>query len=193
MTPELQLVRGQSGNQTGGRPNLVLVPPTGRVRLGERKMLRHKRSQDFIEILAWSTVVAVVAMFLVDGAISKITDIPTAMSAISRLTALVATDLLLIHMLLVARVPWIDRLYGQDRATVAHKKLGKPILYLVIVHFLASTIGYAILDGKNVINEFMVLLTSVQDMLTAIISLALMIVVVVSSIKIARKKLSYEA
>jgi hypothetical protein len=193
MTPELQLVQGQSGKQTGGRPNLVLVPPTGRVRLGERKMLRHKRSQDFIEILAWSTVVAVVAMFLVDGAISKITDIPTAMSAISRLTALVATDLLLIHMLLVARVPWIDRLYGQDRATVAHKKLGKPILYLVIVHFLASTIGYAILDGKNVIDEFMVLLTSVQDMLTAIISLALMIVVVVSSIKIARKKLSYEA
>lgn len=193
MTPELRLIQGDAGQPVQARPPLVLVPPTGRVRLGERKILRLKRSQDFVEILAWSTVVAVVAMFLADGAVSQITDIATGLSALSRLTALLATDLLLIHMLLVARVPWIDRLYGHDRATVAHKKLGKPILYLAVAHFLASTIGYSITDGKNVIDEFMFLLTNVPDMITASLGLLLMIVVVVSSIKIARKKLSYEA
>ena len=193
MTAELRLIQGEAGASAAVRPPLVLVPPTTRVRLGERKMLRLKRSQDFVEILAWSTVVAVVAMFLIDGAIAQITDVASGLGALSRLTALVATDLLLIHMLLIARVPWIDRLYGHDRATEAHKKLGKPILYLVVAHFLASTIGYAITDGKNVIDEFMFLLTSVPDMLTAIASLVLMVVVVISSIKIARKKLSYEA
>jgi DMSO/TMAO reductase YedYZ heme-binding membrane subunit len=193
MTPELQLIQGQGGNQSAVRPNLVLVPPTGRVRLGERKMLKLKRSQDFVEILAWTTVVAVVAMFLIDGAVAQVTDVASALGAFSRLTALLATDLLLIHMLLIARVPWIDRLYGHDRATEAHKKLGKPILYLVIAHFLASTIGYAITDGKNAIDELIFLIGNVPDMLTATISLALMIVVVVTSIKIARKKLSYEA
>ena len=193
MTAELRLIQGEAGAPAAARPPLVLVPPTTRVRLGERKMLRIKRSKDFVEILAWSTVVAVVAMFLIDGAVAQITDVASGLGAFSRLTALVATDLLLIHMLLVARVPWIDRLYGHDRATEAHKKLGKPILYLVVAHFMASTVGYAITDGKNVIDEFMFLLTSVQDMLTAIISLVLMVVVVVSSIKIARKKLSYEA
>jgi len=193
MTPELQLIQGQGGNQSAVRPNLVLVPPTGRVRLGERKMLKLKRSQDFVEILAWTTVVAVVAMFLIDGAVAQVTDVASALGAFSRLTALLATDLLLIHMLLIARVPWIDRLYGHDRATEAHKKLGKPILYLVIAHFLASTIGYAITDGKNAIDELIFLIGNVPDMLTATISLALMTVVVVTSIKIARKKLSYEA
>lgn len=193
MTPELRLIQGEAGTSAAVRPPLVLVPPTTRVRLGERKVLRLKRSQDFVEILAWSTVVAVIAMFLIDGAIAQITDVASALGALSRLTALVATDLLLIHMLLIARVPWIDRLYGHDRATGAHKKLGKPILYLVIAHFLASTIGYAITDGKNVIDELMFLIANVPDMLTATISLALMIVVVVTSIKIARKKLSYEA
>ena len=193
MTPELRLIQGEAGTSAAVRPTLVLVPPTTRVRLGERKILRLKRSQDFVEILAWSTVVAVIAMFLIDGAIAQITDVASALGAVSRLTALVATDLLLIHMLLIARVPWIDRLYGHDRATEAHKKLGKPILYLVIAHFLASTIGYAITDGKNVIDELMFLIGNVPDILTATISLALMIVVVVTSIKIARKKLSYEA
>lgn len=193
MTPNLQLIQGQAGIEPAFRPNLVLVQPVARVRLGELKIAQLKRSQDLVEILAWATVLAVVSMFFIDGAISQIVDIPTAMSAVSRLTALIATDLLLIHMLLVARVPWIDRLYGHDRATVAHKKLGKPILYLVIAHFLASTIGFAILDGKNVIDEFVFLFTQVGDIWTATISLILMIVVVVSSIKIARKKLSYEA
>lgn len=193
MTPELRLIQGDAPATNTGRPPLVLVPPTGRVRLGERKMLRLKRSQDFVEILAWTTIVAVVSMFLADGAISQITDIPTGLSALSRLTALVATDLLLIHMLLVARVPWIDKLYGHDKATVAHKKLGKPILYLAVAHFLASTIGYAIVDGKNVYDEFLFLLGNVPDMITASLGLLLMIVVVVSSINIARKKLSYEA
>jgi predicted ferric reductase len=96
-------------------------------------------------------------------------------------------------MLLVARVPWIDRLYGHDRATLTHKKLGKPILYLVIAHFLASLISYAITAKTNVGAEFLTLLLHRGlDLLWSILALCLMIVVVVSSINIARKRLSYE-
>jgi len=178
--------------QTYSAP-LVLTPPTGRVRLGARKFLKLKRSQDWVETIAWATVVAVVAMFLADGALAKITDVASGLSALSRLTALVATDLLLIHMLLVARVPWLDKLYGHDRVTTAHKKLGKPILYLVIAHFLASLIQYSILDAKTITDEFFALITLTTDLLFSFIGFALMVIVVVTSIKIARKKLSYEA
>ena len=117
--------------------------PNKKVRLGMTKIVKVQRGQDFVEALAWLSIVAVVAMFLIDGNIAHIvwTDATTWLNAISRLTALVATDILLIHMLLVSRVPWIDRLYGHDRATLTHKKLGKPILYLVIAHFLASLIS----------------------------------------------------
>jgi predicted ferric reductase len=156
-------------------------------------MLRIKRGQDFVEVLGWSTVLAVVTMFLLDGAVAGITDWPSGLSAVSRLTALVATDLLLIHMLLVARVPWLDKLYGHDKTTLAHKKLGKPILYLVIAHFMASTIGFAIADGKNVWDELVFMITQVQDLLTATVGLVLMVIVVITSINAARKRLSYEA
>lgn len=172
---------------------LVLSAPNDRVRLGVRKMLKLKRKQDWVEAFAWATVVAVLAMFLADGALGEITDLASGLSALSRITALVATDLLLIHLLLVARVPWLDKLYGHDRVTTAHKKLGKPILYLVIAHFLASLIQFSILDAKSVTDEFFALITLTTDLLFSFIGLTLMIVVVVTSIKIARRKLSYEA
>lgn len=193
MSAELRLIQGEAQAATSMRPALVLTPPAKRVRLGVRKMQRIKLGQDFVEILGWSTVLAVTIMFLLDGALATIKDWPSALSATSRLTALLATDLLLIHMLLVARVPWLDKLYGHDKITVVHKKLGKPILYLVLAHFLASLVGFAMLDGKNLVDELVFLITDVQDMLTATIGMILMIVVVVSSINAARKKLSYEA
>jgi predicted ferric reductase len=173
--------------------NFRFAQPNTRVRLGQRKILRVLRGKDLIEVAAWASVVAVVAMFLVDGGAKSVTDVATGLGALSRLTALVGTDLLLIHMLLVARVPWIDRLYGLDKSTEAHKKLGKPILYLIVAHFLASLVNYAMLDQKTILAELGNLIFNVPDMLTATAALVLMIIVVVSSIQVARKRLSYEA
>jgi len=173
--------------------NFRFAQPNTRVRLGQRKILRVLRGKDLVEVFAWASVVAVVAMFLVDGGVKSVTDVATGLGALSRLTALVGTDLLLIHMLLVARVPWIDRLYGLDKATEAHKKLGKPILYLIVAHFLASLVNYAMLDQKTILAELGNLIFNVPDMLTATAALVLMVIVVVSSIQVARKRLSYEA
>ena len=172
---------------------LQLVEPAKRVRLGVAKFRRLKRSQDIIEAVGWATVVFVIASFIIDGGLNYIVDLPSALGAFSRLTALVATNLLLIHILLVSRVPWLDRLYGHDRTTIAHKRLGKPILYLLIAHFLSSLIQYSIFDGINVFDELISMVTNNSDLLLSLIALIAMITVVITSIKIARAKLSYEA
>ena len=172
---------------------LQLVEPAKRVRLGVAKFRRLKRSQDIVEGVGWATVVFVIASFIIDGGLNYLIDLPSALGAFSRLTALVATNLLLIHILLVSRVPWLDRLYGHDRTTIAHKRLGKPILYLVIAHFLASLIQYSIFDGMNVFDELISMVTNNSDLLLSLIALIAMITVVITSIKIARAKLSYEA
>ena len=173
-------------------PQMRLVEPNKTVRIGERKIVRVKRAQDIIETIAWSIVMAMLVMFLIDGGLKDITDLPTALGAISRLTSLLGTALLLIQMLLIARIPWIDKFYGHDGATVTHKKLGKPVLYFISAHFLASLIQYAINDGKNVI-ETMISFLNIQDLLFATISLFLMIVVVVTSLNFARRAMSYES
>ena len=172
---------------------IKLVQPNPRVKLGDRKLIRLKRAQDVIEAIAWASVVAVAVFFLIDGGVKGVTDVPTALNAVSRVTALIGTDLLLIHMLLVARVPWIDKFYGHDKATLAHKKLGKPVLYFIVAHFLASLIQFSITNSQNVIATLMWFITSVPDMLTAVAALALMILVVVTSLNFARRKMSYEA
>jgi predicted ferric reductase len=173
--------------------NFYFTEPRTRVRLGERKRLRAARALDTLQAVAWLAVIAVVAMFLMDGAVTAITDVASGLNALSRLTALVGTALLLIHMLLVARVPWIDQVLGLDKATAAHKKLGKPIMYVIAVHFLASLTQFALLDGKNLWDEFIAMNLSSKDLLLGSVGFVLMVIVVVSSINIARRKLSYEA
>lgn len=166
--------------------------PNQRVRLGVKKYLELKRGQDFIEGLAWFSVIAVTAMFLIDGGLKTLSDPSSILSAVDRLTALIATNLLLIDVLLIARIPWIDHYYGHDRATTAHKKLGKPILYLVLAHFISSVIQYAMVANTDVIREFFSLLT-IGDLLLATLALVLMIAVVVTSLNFARKAITYEA
>jgi predicted ferric reductase len=173
--------------------SMPIVASAKQIRLGIHKHLRLRASQDIVEILGYATILFVTVTFLLDGGLTGVTDLATGLGSISRWAALVATDLLLIQMLLISRVPWLERLYGHDRTTVAHKKMGKPILYLVIAHFLASLIQYAVQDNKNIIAEAITLITSSNDLLLSFIALAAMIVVVVTSIKIARARISYEA
>jgi len=170
-----------------------LIEPNPKTALSPKRWTKLNRSQDFVEGIGWLSILWVVFTFLIDGGVSQVTDLHSALGAIDRLTALVATDLLLIQLLLIARVPWLDKLYGHDRATLTHKKLGKPVLYMIIAHFLAVVWGYAIADGRNVVDEYLSLLNTIPDLITASIAFSLMILVVVTSIKIARKKLSYEA
>ena len=151
------------------------------------------RAQDLVEAIGWLAIVYVVFTFLVNGGAAGIKDLQTALGSLERITALVATMLLLIQVLLISRVPWLDQLYGHDRATATHKKLGKPILYLVLVHVIAVIWSYSLTDGISVIDEFLSLISIVPEILLASISLVLMAIVVISSIKISRKKLSYEA
>ena len=172
---------------------LHLVEPNKQVRIGERKVVRVKRAQDIIETIAWSIVLAVLVMFLIDGGLKYVTDVPSALNAVSRVTSLLGTALLLIHMLLVARVPWIDKFYGHDGATVAHKKLGKPVMYFIAAHFLASLIEYSITNGEDLMTTLFWFITDVQDMLLATIGFVLMVAVVVTSLNFARRAMSYEA
>jgi predicted ferric reductase len=175
------------------RRPLQLAAPSPKVKIGKAKALMLSRAQDLIESIGWLSIVWVVFTFLIDGGAVGVTDLQSALGAIERLSALVATDLLLIQTLLIARVPWLDKIYGHDRATHTHKRLGKPVLYLVILHFVAVVWSYAIADSKNVIDELFLMLNTTPDLVTGTIAFVLMIIVVLSSIKITRSRLSYEA
>ena len=161
--------------------------------LGPKKLLRRQRRVELLQSLGYVTVVATLAMFLLDGGLANLSDLPSWLDALSRATSLVGNALLVLMLLLTARVPWIDRIVGQDRATEAHKQLGKPAFYLILGHFAFSLTSWAISDGRNVLAELWWMVTSVTDLLTATLSILLMVLVVLSSFRYVRSRLNYES
>ncbi len=108
------------------------------------------------------------------------------------LTALVGGYLALIQLVLMSRSPWLEQVVGQDALTAAHRWVGFTCVWFIVAHVVLTTTGFALADGSNVIEELWTLLTTYEFMLMAGVSLLLFIGVAISSVKLARRHLSYE-
>jgi predicted ferric reductase len=150
------------------------------------------RRGDALEALVYFSVAIVLALFLADGGatyFTKITDLATGLGIVA---GLVGTDLLLIMLLLAARIPLVDRTFGHDKVMALHGKLGKPVLYLILAHMALLLIGYGISEGLNPVAEAFSMIANLPDMLLAFIATGLMILVVVTSLVIVRRRLRYQ-
>jgi predicted ferric reductase len=113
-------------------------------------------------------------------------------TAAGRLTGLVAAYLMLITVLLVARIPALDRAIGHDRLVAWHRRLGPWPLYLVTAHGVLITIGYAQAARTGVLHELWVLLTTYPGVLAGTVGFGLLVAAGVTSYRKARRKLRYE-
>lgn len=171
---------------------VITDSPAQRLVIGPGKLAQLQTRRELLQAGGFFFVLATVVFFLINGGLEGITDLPSALDAFSRISSLIGTALLLIMLLLTARVPWIDEQFGLDVATAAHKKLGKWAFYLILAHFLASLVSYAITDARDVVAELIYLVFNFEDFLTATLSTVLMILVVVTSFKAIRRLLKYE-
>jgi predicted ferric reductase len=111
---------------------------------------------------------------------------------ISRFAALIGTYFALLGILLVSRIPWVERGVGHDRLITWHRKLGPWSLYLIGFHVLLITVGYAGQFQEKIYGEFINILTTFSWMWAALAGFIFMITAGVTSYKKARAKLSYE-
>jgi predicted ferric reductase len=115
------------------------------------------------------------------------------LDAIGRLTGLVSADLLLVQVLLMARIPWVERSYGQDELARRHRLVGFTSFTLLVAHIVLITLGYAAADGIDVVAEAWSLVTTYAGMLLATAGSALLVMVAVTSTRAARRRLRYES
>ena len=115
--------------------------------------------------------------------------------SIARITGLLGAFSALLQVLLLARIPWIERSVGFDRLTVWHRWNGHACLYLVLAHVAFSVWGYAALDKLPLSKEISQMLTGgiYPGMITATIGTVLLIAVVDSSVVVVRRHVRYEA
>ena len=116
-----------------------------------------------------------------------------AVLAIGQLTGLVASVLLLAQVVLMARVPVLERAFGQDDLARKHRLVGFTSFSLMLAHILTVTVGYAGGDLLASPRTFWNLTVDYPGMLLALAGTLCLVMVVVTSIKLARRRLRYES
>jgi predicted ferric reductase len=148
-------------------------------------------TRDIVAVLVGNGLL-IGAMWLRHGGLDLLTSPSGWFIAAGELTALLGGYLALIQLVLMSRSPWLEQVVGMDGLTAAHRWVGFACVWFIVGHVLLTTLGFALADGSNVIVEAWSLLTTYQFMLMAGVSLVLFVTVAVSSVRIARRHLSYE-
>jgi predicted ferric reductase len=160
-------------------------------RIAERKF--SAAGTDWAAVLSGLGLGLTVAIELTALRSSDISSLYSIIQTISRFAALIGTYFALLGILLVSRIPWVERGVGHDRLITWHRKLGPWSLYLIGFHVLLITVGYAGQFQEKILGEFINILTTFNWMWAALAGYIFMITAGVTSYKKARAKLSYEA
>ncbi|MFJ3223246.1 ferric reductase-like transmembrane domain-containing protein [Streptomyces sp. NPDC086783] len=111
---------------------------------------------------------------------------------LGRLAGLYGALLMALQLLLVARLPWLDRRIGMDRLTSWHRWTGFGILWTLLTHAVLITFGYAESSTLDPVNQLVDLAETTEGVLRAITALAILVAVGAVSARYARRRLSYE-
>jgi len=160
-------------------------------RISERRF--SAAGTDWAAVLTGLGLGLTVALELTALRSSDISSLYSIIQTISRFAALIGTYFALLGILLVSRIPWVERGVGHDRLITWHRKLGPWSLYLIGFHVLLITVGYAGQFQEKILGEFINILTTFNWMWAALAGFIFMITAGITSYKKARAKLSYEA
>jgi ferredoxin-NADP reductase/DMSO/TMAO reductase YedYZ heme-binding membrane subunit len=112
--------------------------------------------------------------------------------AAGRLSGMLAAYVMVVVVLLVARVPPLERAIGQDRLVAWHRRLGPWPLYLLVAHGVLIVVGYAQQARAGVLHQFGQLLWTYPGILAATVGGGLLIAAGVTSYRLARRRMTYE-
>jgi predicted ferric reductase len=99
---------------------------------------------------------------------------------------------MLLMVLLIARLTWLERAVGQDRLVRWHRRVAPWALGLITAHIVLITLGYAQSSHTGALRQLWVFLSSYPDILASAVGFGLLVMVAVTSVRIARRRLKYE-
>lgn len=149
---------------------------------------------DAAGLAAWGSALVVVALWVRGGGVGALADgTGAALTTLGRLAGLVSADLMLWQVLAMARIPWLERALGQDRLARWHRVLGFWSVNLMAAHIALVVVGYAADDGTGVLGELWSLVTTAPGVLLAAAAAGLLVMLAVTSVRAARRRLRYES
>lgn len=142
----------------------------------------------------WLTSLAIAALWVAGGGVQAVLGGGAeAANTLGRLTGLTSANLLLYQVLLMARMPLFERGIGRDAITRMHRITGFWSFWLMLAHIVLLVVGYAQQAGVSVLAQAWDLVWNYPGMLLATAGTLLLVLVVVTSIRRARRRLRYES
>ena len=149
---------------------------------------------DPLGALAILSVVAVVALWVMNqGGPLSLTASDRATGSLGLLAGLLASDLMILQVVLLARIPWVERSWGHDLLTRRHRLIGFASFWLMIAHVTLFALERSTREPTAIPDALLRLFITDSWMLFATVGTLLLIMVVVTSIRAARRRLRYES
>jgi predicted ferric reductase len=180
----------ETSNRPARAPSLALAPV--------RRNARSRAVRTAIGVAVWTFLLGnaagLVWLWWHGGNVTNVHTTGEALTSAARLTGLLSAYLALIQVVLIARLPFLERLVGFDRLTVWHRWNGHACLDLVLAHVVLSIWGYSLMDHLSLAKETSSMIWGgiYPGMITATVGTFLFIAVVVSSVVVVRRRLRYE-
>jgi predicted ferric reductase len=144
-------------------------------------------------LLLWAGLLLVTYWWDTDGGITDLGAWDTGLTSVGRLTGLWSADLLLVQVLLMSRLPPLEHAFGRDRLARIHRVVGFLSFDLMCVHVLTIIGGYAGASWRQAPATTWDLVTTYAGVLLSVAGTACLVMVVVTSVKRARRRLRYES
>ena len=149
---------------------------------------------DAVAAFTWLTCLVVLALWEYGGGVGQLVGgTAAALGSVGRLSGLLSANLLLLQVLGMARIPWAERSFGQDRLARWHRWVGFTSFHLMLLHLVTIVVAYALVDRTGVLGEAWTMLRTYPGMLLALAGTVLIGMVVVTSVRAARRRLRYES
>ena len=144
-------------------------------------------------VLVVANVVIAVVLWVRDGGLHTSSGPGGLFTGVGQLTGLLCADAVLLQLLLMARVPAVERRLGFDGLARWHRWNGFAAVTLVLVHAVSITLGYAASGRLGIGAQLGDFIRHYPDVLMAIVATALLVAVAATSIRAARARLSRES
>jgi predicted ferric reductase len=153
-------------------------------------------------VLDWAQAVVflnggvILALWLKDQDAATLRTTAGQLTAAGRIAGLLGAYLVLVQLLLMARIPALDRAVGLERLAAWHRRAGFWCLWLLLAHPALLLLGYAASDQRlrpwGLLREAWDLEVSYPDVLLATVALALLVAAAVASVRAVRRRMAYE-
>ena len=174
-----------------------MTQPTALASGHRRPPLRRPRllgSADVLGALAILSAVGVVALWVTDqGGPLGLTGTDRTLGSLGLLTGLLASDLMILQVVMLARIPWVENAWGHDLLTRRHRWIGFASFWLMIAHIVLFALERVARQLQAALDALVQVFVTDSWMLFATVGTLLLILVVVTSVRAARRRLRYES